>query len=116
MNNCLGCGKIVCEQEGGGPCNFCGSEVWHHDGPIKHLRGPSEQVSESEEKANILKNKLLAYNCNEKSQTTIIDDQSDYFNIEGNSWLSPEVCIVFYCNQCSFQSWWIIISDCGTIH
>lgn len=90
VNNCLGCGKVICEQEGEGPCSFCGSEVWHHDRPIQHLRGPSEQILESEEKANVLKNKLLAYDRNEKSQTTIIDDQSDYFNIDGNSWLSPE--------------------------
>lgn len=90
VNNCLGCGKIICEQEGEGPCNFCGSEVWHSDRHVKHLIGPSEQISESEEKANVLKNKLLEYDRNEKSQTTIIDDQSDYFNIEGNSWLSPE--------------------------
>jgi len=86
VNNFLGCGKVICEQEGEGPYSFCGSEVWHHDRPIQHLRGPSEQISESEEKANVLKNKLLAYDRNEKSQTTIIDDQSDYFNIDGNSW------------------------------
>lgn len=90
VNNCLGCGKIICEQEGEGPCSFCGSEVWHRDRPRQHFRGPSEQISESEEKANVLKNKLLAYDRNEKSQTTIIDDQSDYLDIDGNSWLSPE--------------------------
>ncbi|GAA6091904.1 activating signal cointegrator 1 [Tachysurus ichikawai] len=27
INNCLTCGRIVCEQEGSGPCFFCGSLV-----------------------------------------------------------------------------------------
>ncbi|KAM9311797.1 activating signal cointegrator 1 [Gastrophryne carolinensis] len=27
INNCLACGRIVCEQEGSGPCLFCGSLV-----------------------------------------------------------------------------------------
>lgn len=27
INNCVSCGRIVCEQEGSGPCLFCGSLV-----------------------------------------------------------------------------------------
>lgn len=27
INNCLECGRIVCEQEGSGPCLFCGALV-----------------------------------------------------------------------------------------
>lgn len=27
INNCLICGRIVCEQEGSGPCLFCGTLV-----------------------------------------------------------------------------------------
>lgn len=29
INNCISCGRIVCEQEGSGPCLFCGSLVWN---------------------------------------------------------------------------------------
>lgn len=29
VNNCLSCGRIVCDQEGSGPCLFCGSLVSH---------------------------------------------------------------------------------------
>ncbi|KAG7232741.1 hypothetical protein CRUP_000650, partial [Coryphaenoides rupestris] len=25
INNCISCGRIVCEQEGSGPCLFCGN-------------------------------------------------------------------------------------------
>ncbi|XP_012865730.1 PREDICTED: activating signal cointegrator 1 [Dipodomys ordii] len=31
INNCLVCGRIVCEQEGSGPCLFCGSLVCTHE-------------------------------------------------------------------------------------
>lgn len=27
INNCVGCGRVVCKQEGSGPCLFCGSLV-----------------------------------------------------------------------------------------
>lgn len=27
VNNCMSCGKIICEQEGQGPCLFCGAWV-----------------------------------------------------------------------------------------
>lgn len=27
INNCLNCGRIVCQQEGSGPCLFCGELV-----------------------------------------------------------------------------------------
>ncbi|PPR86272.1 hypothetical protein GOBAR_AA34419 [Gossypium barbadense] len=60
VSNCLSCGKIVCEQEGEGPCNFCGALV------------------------------LREGSTNAAARTTVIDDQSDYYEIEGNSWLSKE--------------------------
>jgi len=31
VNNCASCGKIVCEQEGEGPCLFCGAWVDRED-------------------------------------------------------------------------------------
>lgn len=27
VNNCVSCGRVVCEQEGAGPCTFCGTLV-----------------------------------------------------------------------------------------
>ena len=27
VNNCISCGRVVCEQEGAGPCTFCGTLV-----------------------------------------------------------------------------------------
>lgn len=46
VNNCINCGKIVCEQEGEGPCLFCGAWV---DRPsfecgVRVELGPDEDV------------------------------------------------------------------------
>lgn len=38
VNNCLVCGRIVCEQEGSGPCLFCGSLVSNAAVLICHAR------------------------------------------------------------------------------
>eukprot|EP01018_Ginkgo_biloba_P014945 Gb_02218 [translate_table: standard] len=90
VNNCLSCGKIVCEQEGEGPCSFCGAEVWGNDHHPTHFRGSSGGISEGEVTANMLKNKLLAYDRSGHLQTTVIDDQSGCFDIDGNAWMSHE--------------------------
>ncbi|KAI5569042.1 hypothetical protein BDE02_12G052400 [Populus trichocarpa] len=73
--NCLSCGKIVCEQEGEGPCSFCGALV---------LKEGSTYAAEAYAK------RLVEYDRNSAARTTVIDDQSDYYEIEGNSWLSNE--------------------------
>ncbi|KAG8315677.1 Activating signal cointegrator 1 [Homalodisca vitripennis] len=36
INNCLKCGRIVCEQEGSGPCLFCGNLVSRKDKRIRN--------------------------------------------------------------------------------
>ena len=33
VNNCRSCGRVVCEQEGSGPCFFCHALVCWHDLP-----------------------------------------------------------------------------------
>ncbi|GAB6025272.1 hypothetical protein CHUAL_010690 [Chamberlinius hualienensis] len=84
INNCLNCGKIVCEQEGAGPCTFCGNIVTR--------RGESKQTktdirSEGLKNAVEHKNKLLEFDQNAEKRTKIIDDEADYFNVN-NRWLS----------------------------
>merc|ERR1719270_737355 len=36
------------------------------------------------------KNRLLDYQANSAKRTQIIDDESDYFNVDNNKWLTPE--------------------------
>ncbi|XP_062868859.1 activating signal cointegrator 1 isoform X2 [Trichomycterus rosablanca] len=116
INNCLTCGRIVCEQEGSGSCLFCGSlvctkeeqEILQRDSNksqklLKKLMG-DRVVSEGDkdclphqevrikaglEKAIQHKDKLLEYDKNSVRRTQVLDDESDYFATDSNQWLSP---------------------------
>ncbi|CAH9092526.1 unnamed protein product [Cuscuta europaea] len=89
VSNCLSCGKIVCEQEGEGPCNFCGSLVLREGSSYAGLDGVLA-ISDAESAAGAFAKRLVDYDRNSAARTTVIDDQSDYYEIEGNSWLSME--------------------------
>ncbi|XP_003378294.1 activating signal cointegrator 1 [Trichinella spiralis] len=106
LNNCLNCGRIACIQEGSGPCAFCGhlvlskAEMLNKANDLKeeHLI-PSEckeplslaKLSEDLQKALQCKDKLLEYQKDSVRRTTIYDDQSDYFMMNGGkSWLSDK--------------------------
>ncbi|KAM3380723.1 activating signal cointegrator 1 [Capsicum galapagoense] len=90
ISNCLSCGKIVCEQEGEGPCNFCGALVLKEGSSYAGLDEGPVPISEAEEAAEAYAKRLVEYDRNSAARTTVIDDQSDYYEIEGNSWLSKE--------------------------
>ncbi|XP_016339469.1 activating signal cointegrator 1 [Sinocyclocheilus anshuiensis] len=112
INNCLSCGRIVCEQEGSGPCLFCGSlvctteeqEILQRDSNKsqklrKKLMGEGtegEYLPHQEakmkaglEKAVKHKDKLLEFDKNSVKRTQVLDDESDYFATDSNQWLSP---------------------------
>lgn len=92
VNNCLGCGKIVCEQEGEGPCNFCGALVLKEGSDYAGLEGISiPPANEAEAAAQAFKDRLVEFDRSAAQRTTVIDDQSDYFEIDGNAWLSDKV-------------------------
>ncbi|XAR50059.1 hypothetical protein NMG60_11004284 [Bertholletia excelsa] len=90
VSNCLSCGKIVCEQEGEGPCHFCGSLVLREGSTYAGLDEGAVFISEAEAAAEAYAKRLVDYDRNSAARTTVIDDQSDYYEIEGNSWLSME--------------------------
>ncbi|XP_031145904.1 activating signal cointegrator 1 [Sander lucioperca] len=112
INNCISCGRIVCEQEGSGPCLFCGSlvctreeqEILQRDsnksqklrkklmgdgGERDYLPHQEAQMKAGLEKAVQHKDKLLEYDKNSVRRTQVLDDESDYFATESNQWLSP---------------------------
>lgn len=93
ISNCLSCGKIVCEQEGEGPCNFCGALVLREGSSYAGLEVSEIPLSDTEVAAQAYAKRLVDYDRNSAARTTVIDDQSDYYNIEGNSWISPEVVL-----------------------
>jgi activating signal cointegrator 1 len=98
INNCLKCGRIVCEQEGSGPCMHCGnlvcteeehrqinSQTKKGDNLKKSLMGSSKDLKD----ALAFRDRLLEYDRQSERRTTVIDDESDYF--KANSvWLTDE--------------------------
>ncbi|KAG7468279.1 hypothetical protein MATL_G00141340 [Megalops atlanticus] len=117
INNCMTCGRIVCEQEGSGPCLFCGNlvctkeeqEILQRDSNKsqklrKKLMGdralqadtperdclPSQEarMKAGLEKAIQHKDKLLEFDKNSVRRTQVLDDESDYFATDSNQWLS----------------------------
>lgn len=90
VNNCLSCGRIVCEQEGEGPCNFCGALVLSEGSTYAGLEGSNVPMSDSEAAAQAFKDRLVEYGRTSSQRTTVIDDQSDYFQVDESTWLSEE--------------------------
>ncbi|XP_017012842.2 activating signal cointegrator 1 [Drosophila takahashii] len=106
INNCLGCGRIVCEQEGSGPCLCCGDPVHTAEeeqqlakaarekggGSSKAAtkqgkKASKESAKEALDKALAQRDRLLEYDKNSEKRTTVIDDELDYFQ-ENSVWLS----------------------------
>jgi hypothetical protein len=48
-------------------------------------------ANEAEASAQALKDQLVEFDRTATQRTTVIDDQSDYFEIDGNTWLSEKV-------------------------
>ncbi|KAK6148536.1 hypothetical protein DH2020_019448 [Rehmannia glutinosa] len=90
VSNCLSCGKIICEQEGEGPCNYCGALVLREGSTYAGLDEGVTLVTDAEAAAEAFAKRLVEYDRNSAARTTVIDDQSDYYEIEANSWLSIE--------------------------
>lgn len=100
INNCLKCGRIVCEQEGSGPCLFCGSLVCSDEQQKviesatkkgDHLKRSlmEQQRPKGWEEAMAQRNRLLEYDRASEKRTMVIDDESDYFK-ENSVWLSED--------------------------
>ncbi|XP_051792688.1 activating signal cointegrator 1 isoform X2 [Acanthochromis polyacanthus] len=111
INNCLSCGRIVCEQEGSGPCLFCGNLVCTKeeqeillrdsnksqklrkklmgDGEREYFPRQEARMKAGLEKALQHKDKLLEFDRNSVRRTQVLDDESDYFATDSNQWLSP---------------------------
>jgi len=107
INNCLSCGKVVCQKEGSGPCLFCGELVCTKEEKEILNRGSKKSVELGEKLmggyknlsskavsgvqiAVMNKNKLLEYDRNSERRTKVIDDESDYFSIDSYKWMTPE--------------------------
>ena len=88
--NCLACGRIVCRQEGPGPCLFCGVLVTEDlEQRLEALGEALGARSDAAEvgKATAFKDTLVSYDRGGRKETQVIDDQSDFFEIDSNAWL-----------------------------
>lgn len=102
VNNCVNCGRIVCLSEGPGPCFFCGHAVNYYNAaappstmnknsdkfkqfPYDEIIIPEEEVSETMK----LRNRLLEFDKDCASRTSVIDDECDYYQAN-NLWLTKE--------------------------
>ena len=63
INNCTSCGKVVCAEEGVGPCLFCGAYVDYKE----NVKNNSEAFL----KAAAVKDRLLDYDRNSRQRTKV---------------------------------------------
>lgn len=113
VNNCTECGRIVCMQEGSGPCFFCAALVCTKEEQeilarnskksqklyqklltqtIEGDTGAKTEKSvadDSLQKAIAHKNRLIEYDKSGVRRTKVIDDECDYFASD-NKWLSKK--------------------------
>jgi len=102
IRNCLECGRVICAQEGPGPCLFCNSNSLE---ATKGKAPPAGTAKKGGKKksgkaiadpnaafTNALahKEKLLEYDRTSGHRTRVIDDESDYFKSDANKWLNPK--------------------------
>lgn len=81
VNNCVNCGKIVCEQEGEGPCLFCGN--WVDRETVYDLAeiGEEEENPSGRNLASLYevalqhRDKLLEYDVNSAKRLGVIDER-----------------------------------------
>ncbi|KAK4289239.1 hypothetical protein Pmani_037782 [Petrolisthes manimaculis] len=114
INNCLKCGRIVCEQEGSGPCQFCGNLVVSKEErellnkgtrksealqkkllsekKVMVAKAKAEKAQNKEEallKAVEHKNRLLEFDRTSEKRTKVYDDENDYFSTNSR-WISHD--------------------------
>ncbi|KAK3893874.1 hypothetical protein Pcinc_002316 [Petrolisthes cinctipes] len=116
INNCLKCGRIVCEQEGSGPCQFCGSLVVSKEERELLNKGTrksealqkkllsekkvlvakakaADKAPQSKEEALLKaiehKNRLLEFDRTSEKRTKVYDDENDYFSTN-SKWISHD--------------------------
>lgn len=102
------------------------------DGSIGSSAAQPDAVADAQAKAVAFKDRLVEYDRHAQKRTTVIDDQSDFFEIETNAWLTEEVstaggcvmllrhavlhlrcevvgCIRFACWSCFIWSYWLTV-------
>ncbi|EFX82942.1 hypothetical protein DAPPUDRAFT_315992 [Daphnia pulex] len=107
VRNCLECGRVICAQEGPGPCVFCTENMsaCEKEALLQSNNAPAQRTKQSGRRfldgtaplpdkafttAMAHKEKLLEFDRTSEHRTRVIDDESDYFNADSNKWLNPK--------------------------
>lgn len=100
VNNCINCGKIICELEGEGPCLFCGAWVDRETTyDIREVIGDAENEEEDSlttamalqyETALQHRDKLIEFDVNAAKRLGVIDARQDWYDESNNTWLSKD--------------------------
>jgi len=78
LTNCTNCGRIVCEQEGPGPCMTCKSELFDKKEQTRIFQSIKENLQKQPKndaeltKAQEYKNRLLEYDRTSAKRTKVI--------------------------------------------
>lgn len=86
VNNCIQCGKIVCDQEGEGPCLFCGTWV-DRDTAAQEVEPELEPYYEM---ALNHRDKLIDFDLNAAKRLGVLDERSDWYDLSQNTWLNKD--------------------------
>lgn len=95
----------LCAADSGFKCTYCGAAVaMTQQQRIQQAQQQQQQdqdpgsssaapdaAADAQAQAVAFKDRLVDYDKNSQKRTTVIDDQSDFFEIETNAWLSEEV-------------------------
>ena len=98
VNNCINCGKVVCELEGEGPCLFCGAWVDRESTyDLSEIYDFDDKEKENED-ASILnikyqealrhRNRLIQFDNDAIARLKVLDEKADWWAMEKNPWLS----------------------------
>ncbi|EAR92830.2 zinc finger, C2HC5-type family protein (macronuclear) [Tetrahymena thermophila SB210] len=91
INNCLVCGRVICEQEGAGPCFFCGNDVLakgqraefgQDEEAFPEFQDPNSDI----QKAIQHKNKMIEFDKSNFIQKNVFDEQTDWYSIADDVW------------------------------
>ncbi|KAK4885422.1 hypothetical protein RN001_001693 [Aquatica leii] len=93
INNCLKCGRIVCEQEGSGPCFFCDTLVCTNEelhilatnsklSDKLHNHLFEQKTSKEWKKAIETRDRLIKADKSSEDKRKIYDDQSEYYKVD----------------------------------
>jgi len=101
ITNCLNCGKVIAEEEGWGPCLFCGNPLEVSDAfgirsgdDRGYTESQGRSVAEQDkftasfESAKAVKDRLLSYDRDAKKRTKVYDDATDWYTEKDNPWLT----------------------------